>query len=321
MRGDRDAATQANVCVFAPALLLSVTIESIEHADDEVAEIHLHPGGQGFWIARMLNQLGERPALCGPAGGEAGRALWGLMADWGIDFHPIVIDRDSASRIHDRRSGHRTEVAKAAPPMLGRHEADDLFGKVLQLSMAAGLCVVTGRLRGNGLADDIFTRLGADLAANGVRTVADLHGRDLDAWLEGGPIDVLKVSDEDLIDDGSDNLDTEQAVIGAMKELLDRGAKSVVISRGPRPALAAISGTMYRVHPPQLSVVDPSGAGDSMTGGITAGFLNRMTPIAALRLACAAGSANVARHGLATGSADLIYQLAEAVKVEEVGVL
>ena len=307
-----------NVCVFAPALLLTVTIEPIDGADDSVGEVHLHPGGQGFWIARMLEQLGERPVLCAPVGGETGRAIWGLMTDWGIDLRPIVTDGASAARIHDRRSGERDEIARAVPPALDRHELDDLYGKVLELALETRTCVVTGRMPGDGLGDEVFTRLGADLASMSIPTIADLHGSDLDAWLEGGPIDVLKISDEDLAGDGSLESDTDEAVCEVIVDLVERGARSVVVSRAHRPALASIDRVLYRVHPPNVSVVDSSGAGDSMTGALAAGFLNAMEPGDALRLACAAGSANVARHGLATGSADLIRRLAREVDIEVV---
>lgn len=307
-----------NVCVFAPALLLSVTIESNDGDDDTTGEIHLHPGGQGFWIARMLEQLGEHPVLCAPVGGETGRALWGLMTDWGIDFRPIVTDGASAARIHDRRSGQRDEIARAVPPALDRHELDDLYGKVLELALETRTCVVTGRIPGDGLGDHVFTRLGADLASMGIRTVADLHGGDLDAWLKGGTIDVLKVSDEDLVGDGSLVDSSEDTICEVITDLVARGARSVVVSRAHRPALAMINNVLYRVRPPDVSVVDSSGAGDSMTGALAAGFLNSMEPTDALRLACAAGSANVARHGLATGSADLIRRLAREVEIEVV---
>ena len=44
------------VCVFAPAPIVTVTIES---RPDEAEELHLHAGGQGFWVARMLQTLGQ----------------------------------------------------------------------------------------------------------------------------------------------------------------------------------------------------------------------------------------------------------------------
>lgn len=314
-------ASEPEVVVLAPGVLFSVTIEPLEDGDDTTCEIHLHPGGQGFWIARMLRQLGVPAVVCGPAGGEPGRAMRAAMVDWEVSFEPVLIEQDTAARVHDRRSGRRSEVAQTRPPVLDRHELDDLYGKMLELSLATRTCVATGRLPGNGISDEIFTRLGADVSAAGVRVVADLHGADLDAWLAGGPIDLLKVSDEDLKIDGTLESESEQDVICAMRTLHERGARAIVVSRGGRPSLAAIGGDLYRVTPPTLSVVDETGAGDSMTGALTAAFVANYAVDDMLRLGCAAGSANVTRKGLATGSAALIHQLTGEVTVEEVGSL
>jgi 1-phosphofructokinase len=68
------------VCVFAPAPLLTVTIESSRHGDaddaaeplDDEGELHLHVGGQGYWVARMLRTLGIDVVLCATFGGETG---------------------------------------------------------------------------------------------------------------------------------------------------------------------------------------------------------------------------------------------------------
>ncbi len=56
-----------------------------------------------------------------------------------------------------------------------------------------------------------------------------------------------------------------------------------------------------------------------MTGALTAAFLAKFEPEDVLRLGTAAGAANVTRHGLATGSADLIRQLAHEVTIERMG--
>lgn len=310
---------EAKAVVLAPAVLLSVTVEPLEDGDDTTSEVHLHPGGQGFWIARMLHKLGIPVVLCGPAGGESGRAMSSLMTDWEIPFHAVEIEQDTTARIHDRRSGQRAEIVQTRPPILDRHEIDDLYGAMLELSLTTRTCVATGRLPGNGIGDEIFTRLATDLSSSGVRVVADLHGSDLDAWLQGGPIDLLKVSDEDLIGDGTLATDTEEDIVDAMSHLQDRGVRSIVVSCGARPCLAGIGGVLYRVHPPTLTAVDESGAGDSMTGALAAAFIAGADTEDMLRLGCAAGSANVTRKGLATGSAELIQQLTQEVRVEEVG--
>jgi 1-phosphofructokinase len=295
-----------------------VVIEPIDGAEGIVGDVHLHPGGQGFWIARMLRRLGEWPVLCAPVGGEAGRALRVLIPDWELDFRPVFVDADSPVHVHDRRSGRRTEIACDPAPVLDRHETDDLFGRVLELSLATRVCVATGRPPGGGIPVDVFTRLGRDLESGGVRVVADMHGPELDAWLDGGPIDVLKVSDEDLAGDGRLASEDETAIVDVIVGLVGRGARSVVVSRADRGAVAMIGGDLYRARPPVLSVVDAIGSGDSMTGALTCAFLAKLDPEDMLRMATAAGAANVTRHGLATGSADLVRQLAHEVAIERI---
>jgi fructose-1-phosphate kinase PfkB-like protein len=60
--------------VFAPDPLLTVTVEAGSDGD----EIHLNAGGQGFWVAQMIANLGVGVSLCGPVG---------RLADH-IELHP-----------------------------------------------------------------------------------------------------------------------------------------------------------------------------------------------------------------------------------------
>jgi 1-phosphofructokinase len=58
----------AQVAVVAPVPILTVTIEPSD-------EIHLHAGGQGFWVGRMCARLGAEVVLCAAFGGETGEVL------------------------------------------------------------------------------------------------------------------------------------------------------------------------------------------------------------------------------------------------------
>jgi 1-phosphofructokinase len=305
---------QHTVTVFAPVLHLSVTMEKTSADDDE---IHIHPGGQGFWIARMLKHLDERPLLCGPLGGEAGQVFRGLLGQWGMDVSAVDVGHRSPVVVHDRRSGERYTIAASPSIELARHEIDDVYGRFLDRSLASGLCVVTGQ------SDQIFPakffrRLGHDLASAGVRVVADLHGPELREFLEGGPIEILKVSDEDLESDGllEDRNADRTGSLRALQELIDAGAESVVLSRQNKPALARFGDSLYEASAPELDPADHRGAGDSMTAGLAAAARRGLDPESTLRLACAAGAANVTRHGLGSAAADLIPGLTERVDVK-----
>ncbi len=313
---DRD---RENVCVFAPNLLLTVTIEA-RGDTNEYADLHFHAGGQGFWIARMLRHFGERPVLVAPTGGESGRVLHGLASAWNIVLSSVDIRANSPAYVHDRRSGRRELVAQSAPPVLDRHESDDLYSHVLEMAMATGLCVVTGKAEGDSIPLDFFERLGADLATTQVTVVGDLHGPACSALLKGGGIHTLKVSDEDLVEGGllakSASLDER---IDAVRELRRSGAERVVLSSADDVTVACMGDRLLCAEAPTVETVDPRGSGDSMTAGLAIGALRGLDPQQSLKVACAAGAASAMRHGLANADPGLVARLADRVVVRDLG--
>ena len=153
----------------------------------------------------------------------------------------------------------------------------------------------------------------------GALVIADLHGEQLDGFLTRGTIAVLKVSDLDLIDDGIICDRSEASTRKALEHFADKKIEWLVLSKAERGALMSVNRSIYQSRPPKLEVVDEIGAGDSMTAALVVARLQGLGPEAALRLACAAGTANVTRHGLASAPAELIRELADEIAVELVG--
>lgn len=297
--------------VFAPSPLLTVTVEATPDHHDEV---HLHAGGQGFWIARMLTALGVQTTLCGPFGGESGSVLAHLIAAEGVLVRATASGQGNGVYVHDRRSGERQEIAAMAPPVLARHELDELYSHSLAVGMSTDVCVLGGAHSPDVLPADTYRRLAADLHAVGATVVADLSGEALIAALAGG-VTVLKVSHEELIEDGRADDDDPATLIPVMRSLADEGASCVVVSRAEDPTLALVDGEVLEVAVPRLQLADHRGAGDSMTAGMAAALARGAGPADALRLGSAAGALNVTRRGLGTGQRAVVEQLAERVTV------
>jgi 1-phosphofructokinase len=296
--------------VFAPTPLLTVTVEKTSEGD----EIHLHAGGQGFWVARMLSELGLEVCLCGPVGGETGRLLETLVADEGVRFRTIAANAGNGSYVHDRRDGQRKALATMPPAVLTRHELDELYTTAFAEALNANVSVLSGPADPRALPADTYRRLATDLRALGSPVVADLAGEALEAAIHGG-LTLLKVSHEELIAAGRVPTNTTAALIHAMEVLVNEGAQTVVVSRADQPALALVDHIAIEIKGPVLEHVDHRGAGDSMTAGIAAGLARGLGVLAALRLGFAAGAINVTRHGLATGQRDAIETLATRVEI------
>src|SRR5215469_13877666 len=161
------ARTSADVAVIAPSPVLTVTIEP----DDE---IHLHAGGQGFWIARQTARLGPKVTLCGAFGDEIGVALRPLIVTEGVKISEVSIKTGNGAYIHDRRSGARHVVARAPAAKLSRHEVDDLYGAAFSAGMGADVTVLTGTDPAGLVPAAFYRRIAKDLESNGRTVIGDL---------------------------------------------------------------------------------------------------------------------------------------------------
>jgi 1-phosphofructokinase len=302
------------ITVFAPSPVVTVTVEA---GGGGVPDIHIHAGGQGFWVAHMAARLGAEVSLCVPLGGETGMVLRSLLAVDGISVLRVDTDGANGAYVHDRRAGTRQEIASTVSPALSRHELDDLYGVTVAAGLESDVVLVTGPRNDGVLPAQVFERLCRDLRANSRPVLADLSGDPLTEALRGG-IDLLKVSDEDLIAAGRLESGDRQAAIQSARRLNAEGAENVLLSRSADPALLLRGDSLYGVDSPHFTPIDEHGAGDSLFAGMAVGIGAGLPVEVAVKLGVAAGALNVARRGLGTGHLREVTSLAEQVRVTAV---
>lgn len=302
--------TGARVAVVAPSPVLTVTVEDGD-------EIHVHAGGQGFWVARMLARLGVQVTLCCALGEETGAVLGALMSGEQVDVCAVAAKSANGAYVHDNRGGaKRAVVATMTARPLRRHEIDDLLSAALAQGLGAAVTVLTGTDPPSLVPADFYRRLADDLRANRRMTVADLAGEALDAIMDT-EVTVLKTSDAELTADG--RAEAGQAGLAAwMRQVSERSGSSVVVTRGADPTLALLHGALMTARFPVTRAGDSRGAGDSLTAGIAAALARGGDVKEALRLGTAAGTLNAARHGLGTGRREDIAAVLGQVEIESI---
>jgi 1-phosphofructokinase len=307
--------SRPSLVVFAPSPLLTITIEA---AGTPRQEIHLHAGGQGFWVARMAALLGTRVSLCCALGGESGAVLRALIAREGVELLGVECAASNGVYIHSRRDDVREQLARTDSRPLSRHEVDELYGVTLSAALDAGVAMLTGVDPSSVLDADLYRRLAGDLRSNDVNVIADLAGSQLKAALAGG-VDVLKISEEEIVAGGLGAGSRMQDLLSAMDDLHDAGARTVLISRAQEPALVfdGGSGRYLELSGPQVEALEPRGTGDSMFAALGASLADGQPLESALRLAMAAGCLNATRHGLGTGTRAQIQQLSTHIGIRE----
>lgn len=297
-----------SIAVFAPSPLLTITVEP-------GPAVHLHAGGQGFWVGRLAAALGAQVTLCCALGGETGSVLRCLIEAEPITLLAVATAKANGAYIHDRRSGGRVELVDVAPEPLDRHAVDELFGVALTAGLDAGLTLVTGCRPADLVDADVYRRLVADLRTNGRWVMADLTGPPLHAVLAAG-VDVLRLSEQELVWEGYSATESYEDILAGARRMHEEGANNVVVSRGAEPAIWIADGPTageLGLTGPAFETLDASGTGDSMFAATAAGLARGMEMLDALRLGMAAGALNATRRGLGSGTRAEIERLARHV--------
>ncbi|MBO9534823.1 MAG: bifunctional hydroxymethylpyrimidine kinase/phosphomethylpyrimidine kinase [Solirubrobacteraceae bacterium] len=297
------------ITVLGPHPLLAIGIEPGPAGSDE---IHLHPAGQGVWVARMAGALGAHPVLCGYLGGETGDMLRPLLEALPGECQLVPTASGSGAYVMDRRRGPNEPVAKALSSAPTRHELDDLSTISIASALRSGVLVLCNPFPGEALGSDFYERIVADVRPHGVRVLADLSSPRLEGALAGG-VDIVKINDWELAEfvcGAVEELDDLAAAVGALRA---RGAQLVIITRGERPALVFAHDGAWELTAPSFEYGFREGCGDSMMGAMAAMLAQGADWQEAAITGAAAGAANFLRRGLGTGSRAVIDELRSAV--------
>jgi 1-phosphofructokinase len=298
------------VTVFAPDPLLSVTVERSGASD----EVHIHPAGQGVWAARMVGELGAWPILCSFLGGETGRVLAPLLAALPGERRSVRTAGSSGSYVIDDRSGEREVVATALRPAPNRHEVDDLVAVTCAAALESAVLAVCNPFPSDGLPDDVYEMVVADVRTAGIPVIVDLSSPRLDRVLPCRP-NLVKLNDWELAEYVRGPVEGPRA-LEAARRLQSAGAQAVAVTRAEAPILVVPSDDEpFEIVPPPLPRGHHEGCGDAMFGAVAAGWARRLDLREALVLGAAAGSTNFLRHGLGTGRREVVEQLRRHVAV------
>lgn len=254
------------------------------------------PGGGGINVARAITHLGGKATAIFPAGGATGEHLVALLAD-----EQVAVDTVDARdwtrqnlHVHVESSGEQYRFV-----MPGAKLSDDEFRQLEEKVLAiesGSLLVISGSLP-PGIETEKLTALVQAVLQRGIRCIVDSSGEALKAALEPGQLELVKPNQKELSALVNRELNQPDDVRTAAEELVRTGkAHRVVVSLGPQGALAVDKTGCVQVVPPPMKSQSTVGAGDSMVGAMV------------LKLAQGASLLEMARYGVAAGSAATINQ-------------
>jgi 1-phosphofructokinase len=306
--------SEPRVAILGPDPLLSITIEARAGTDD----IHVHAAGQGVWTARMAAELGAHPILCCFLGGETGAVLAPLLGALLGELRLVETAAPNGSYVSDRRQSVRTLVGSSLRDPPHRHEIDDLVAATCAAAIGSAACVVCNPYPVEGVPDEIYDTVVADVRAAGVPVIVDLSSPRLEHTLAHRP-NLVKLNDWELAEYVRGPVDGPRA-LDAARGLVAAGAGAVAVTRAEGPILVVPGDEPpYEIVPPPFPSGHREGCGDAMTGAVAAAWARGLGLRDALVLGSAAGTCNFLRHGLGTGRRAAIEELAQQVTVRPLG--
>ncbi|MEN7972817.1 MAG: hexose kinase [Verrucomicrobiota bacterium] len=300
-------------CGFTPCIQRIIEFENLEkNRVNRASRVTIGIGGKGANTARMVTQLGERPELVGFAGGANGRLLEDMLSREGVAFQHVEVEGETRICQTLLESGNPdcTELVEEMPS-ISAGEWERMSGIFQSMELSNAVVAISGKLPA-GAPVDAYAQITRMVSEQGGLVILDAPGEPLLLALEHKPF-VVKINDVELLQTiGGEDL------MGACRELIQRGARSVLITRGSRSSFFVDESKALEIFPPRIEAVNPVGSGDAVTAGMAV-ELNRGTEISeAIITGMACGAANALNLLSGMLKLDDVERLRSAVSVKPI---
>lgn len=173
---------------------------------------------------------------------------------------------------------------------ISAQKQQELVALVKQLSQKCDAVVISGSLA-KGMTPDYYGKV-LDAIPNGVKKVVDTEGERLYCSLKRG-VDLIKPNLEELERTINKKIQSKEDALAACDQLINLGAKRVLLSLGKSGALITDGKDRYFCKSVNVAMNSTLGAGDGMVAAATNALAKEMPLHEILRCGVAAGTAAV----------------------------
>lgn len=272
-------------------------------------------GGKALNVAIGVGRLGGSPYATGLMYNENGYIFENALDKEGVPF-TFVWNKGRVRENYkfiDNRS-MLTEVNDVGEEVQ-KEKADEVLAMVRMLSNRSKVTVLSGGLP-RGVAASYYGELARAVAPNSLKIV-DASGERLFAALPEG-VDLVKPNLEELEHTLGRRIVSKEDMLAGCYELLDRGAKRVLLSLGKQGAVITDGAHSYYCKSMNVAVNSTVGAGDGMVAA-AAMQLEQDAPLSEiLRAGVAAGTATVMTTGKVSFTKEKYNEVIANLRVSEI---
>ncbi|MCV7420778.1 1-phosphofructokinase family hexose kinase [Mycobacterium yunnanensis] len=287
---------------------VSLGASLVRGAVHRVTSATSEPGGKGVNVARALGLAGLDTVAVLPAGDDD--AMVTALRAAGVNFRTVPVGGVVRTNLAITEADGTTTKLNEPGAALDAAALDALTHTVLSYAESASWIVLSGSLP-PGVPDDWYADVVARLAGAPCQLAVDTSERPLDALAAGfgtAAPDLMKPNAEELAGlVGASPEELEDAVaqgdpspvISAANQLIERGAKTILVTLGAAGAVLVDPTGSWMAAPPPITPKSTVGAGDSSLAGYVRAAVGGAEPPRRLQMAVAYGSAAAALPGSA----------------------
>ena len=255
-------------------------------------------GGKGINVSRVLKTLGVDSTALGFAGGFPGDFIAQTLKD--SDIHTDFVQVDEDTRINVKlKTGQETEV-NAQGPNVTDAQFQSLLNQIKETS-DKDTVIVAGSVP-KSIPSDAYAQIAKITRQTGAQLVVDAEKDLVETVLEYQPL-FIKPNKDELEVMFNTSVKNDEDVIKYAKQILEKGAQSVIVSLGGDGAIYVDHQQSIKAVNPKGEVINTVGSGDSTVAGMVAGLATGLSVQDAFKQAVASGTATAFDADLATKEA------------------
>ena len=257
----------------------------------------INVGGKGINVSLVLTNLGVENIVLGFVAGFTGKEIETTLRQKGCNVEFIYL-QEGFSRINVKIKTETESEINGTGPEISESDLNKLCEKLDEIK-DGDVLVLAGSIP-KSLPDTIYMDILKRFEGRNIKSVVDATGKLLENVLKYRPF-LIKPNNHELEEIFGVMMDSEEKILHYGKELINMGARNVLVSRGKDGAILFTGdGNAIKMEAPDGKVIDTVGAGDSMVAGFIAGFLEKEDYEYALKMGICTGSASAFSNELAT---------------------
>ena len=235
---------------------------------NRVSATRLDPGGKGINVSKVVKALGGKTLALGVLGGAAGGYIQAAMDKMELPNDMVLTGEITRTnlKIIDPLLQTNTDINEPGGPV-SEETLDAVWHKLSRVVKPGDTVVLAGK-NPPGMPDSRLADWVTRLHGMKVYTCVDTVGEPMQQAIAAQP-DIIKPNREELAEIAGRRMVTDDDVLTAARELVDRGVGLVTASLGADGAIFVTRNQAFRGYAPKVSVVSVVGAGDAMMAALT----------------------------------------------------